>query len=143
MADSVQELKQALNISGNAMLDKPDGSVRLVGSKCSACGDWIFPPTPVCPECMSESLERRELSEIGCLYSWSVVRIAPKNWKTPFIAGYVDFPEKVRVFAHMVDIDPECLSFDMKLRVCKAVVGQDTDGTQIESYSFVPVEGRN
>ena len=66
-----------------------------------------------------------------------------QNWKTPFIAGYVDFPEKVRVFAHMVDIDPECLSFDMKLRVCKAVVGQDADGTQIESYSFVPVEGRN
>ena len=44
MADSVQELKQALNITGDAMVEKSDGSVRLVGSKCSACGDWIFPP---------------------------------------------------------------------------------------------------
>ena len=143
MVDSVQELKQALNITGDAMVDKSDGSVRLVGSNCNSCGAWTFPPTSVCPKCMSESLERQELSEIGSLYSWSVVRIAPKNWKTPFIAGYVDFPEKVRIFAHMVDIDPARLSFDMKLRVCKAVVGQDADGTQIESYSFVPVVERN
>ena len=141
MVDSVQELKQALNITGDAMVDKSDGSIRLVGSNYRSCGAWTFPRLFVPNVC--RVFGKAELSEIGSLYSWSVVRIAPKNWKTPFIAGYVDFPEKVRVFAHMVDIDPERLSFDMKLRVCKTVVGQDADGAQIESYSFVPVVESN
>jgi len=143
MTDTAEELKQALNIAGDALAEKPDGTVRLIGTECADCGHRVFPPTPVCPECMSENVSRIELSETGTLYSWSAVRIAPRDWKTPFIAGYVDMPEGVRVFAHMVDIDPEALSFDMKVRVCKTVLGAESDGTPIESYSFVPVEEKS
>ena len=134
-----EDLKKVLNIADEAMIDKPDGTIRLVATECRACGQRVFPPTAVCPECMSENTKFLELSQTGTLYSWSVVHAAPKNWTTPYIAGYVDMPEGVRVFAHMVDIDPEILSFNMPVSACKITMGQEPDGSPIVSYSFVPI----
>lgn len=138
MTDTPEELKEALNLAGDALQEQADGSMRLIGTECSDCGQRVFPPTPVCPECMSENVKDLTLSETGSLYSWSVVHAAPRDWKTPYVAGYVDMPEGVRVFAHMVDIDPKSLSFDMTVQVCKATLGADASGAPIESYSFVP-----
>lgn len=133
-----EDLKKVLSIADEAMIENPDGTIRLVATECRDCGQRVFPPTEVCPECMSESIKFFELSEKGTLYSWSVVHAAPKNWITPYIAGYVDMPEGVRVFAHIVNVDPEILSFDMPVSVCKVTMGLDPDGKSIESYSFVP-----
>ena len=80
------------------------------------------------------------LSRRGTLYSWSVVHAAPKGWSLPFIAAYVDLPEGVRVFAHMVDVDPADLVMDMAVEVCMATLGTDETGATVESYSFVPVK---
>jgi uncharacterized OB-fold protein len=143
MTEQADDLKQVLNIAGDALVEKPDGTNCLIAVECGDCSERVFPPVAVCPECMSENMTKIELSGIGKLYSWSVVRIAPANWKAPFIAGYVDFPEGVRVFAHMVDIDPDELSFDMPVSVCRSVLGVESNGTEIESYSFLPIAEEN
>jgi len=134
-----EELKKVLNIAGESIVENADGTIRLVATECKECEQRVFPPTAVCPECMSENTKLIELSETGTLYSWSVVHAAPKNWTTPYIAGYVDMPEGVRIFAHMVGIDPAILSFDMPVSVCKVTMGQEPDGKPIESYSFSPI----
>ncbi|MBT5051259.1 MAG: Zn-ribbon domain-containing OB-fold protein [Rhodospirillaceae bacterium] len=140
MSESVQELHEALNLAGDAVKRGADGAVRLLATECNDCGKWVFPPTDVCPECMSENVAPVTLSERGTLYSWSVVHAAPKGWTLPFVAGYVDLPEGVRVFAHMVDVDPDSLVMDMPMEVCMATLGTDESGAPVESYSFVPAK---
>lgn len=44
---------------------------RLVLQHCCECGDVQFPPTPVCPKCLSEAREWREASGHGTLQSWA------------------------------------------------------------------------
>lgn len=139
MTDAARELHEALNLAGDAVERDGAGGVRLVGSACAECGSLVFPPTDVCPECMSDDVTRRSLSPRGTLYSWSVVHAAPKGWRLPFVAAYVDLPEGVRVFAHMVDVDPAKLVMDMPVEVCMAVLGADETGAVVESYSFVPL----
>ncbi|MBK20379.1 MAG: hypothetical protein CMM52_16225 [Rhodospirillaceae bacterium] len=134
-----EELQEALNLAGDAVSRAADGTVQLVGSECGECGKNVFPPTDVCPQCMSENLSSRKLSAQGKLYSWSVVHAAPKGWDLPFIAAYVDLPEEVRVFAHIVDADPEALEMEMPVEARIAVLGSDESGTAIESYAFTPV----
>ena len=141
MNDAAEELHSALNIGGNAVERDADGTAYIVATECADCGKRVFPPTDVCPECMSENVAPLQLGRRGTLYSWSVVHAAPKTWRLPFIAAYVDMPEGVRVFAHMVDVDPKALVMDMPVEVCMAVLGTNEDGTPVESYSFVPATG--
>ena len=140
MSQAAQELHEALNLAGDAVERDADGQVRIVASECGECGKRVFPPTDVCPECLSENMTRLPLGQRGTLYSWSVVHAAPKGWTLPFVAAYVDLPEGVRVFAHMVGVDPLALEMDMPVEVCVATLGTDETGAPVESYSFVPVK---
>ena len=140
MADSAEELHEQLNLAGDAVRFEADGSARLVGSLCGDCGAKVFPPAPVCPECMSETISNADLATDGTLYSWSVVHVAPKGWNVPYIAGYVDLADKVRVFTHIVNVDPANLEMDMPVSLTTAVLGED-DGVPVNSYAFAPVKG--
>lgn len=133
-----KEFKEVFNLAGDAVTREEDGTVRLVGSVCNDCNKRMFPPSDVCPECMSENLSPTKFSAEGTLYSWSVVHAAPKGWKLPFVAAYVDLPEEVRVFAHIVDVDPNQLEMDMPMKTQIATLGKDASGAPFESYAFAP-----
>ena len=135
-----EELQEALNLAGDAVTRDADGTVRLVGSECDDCSKKAFPPSDVCPECMSENVADTDLAADGTLYSWSVVHVAPKGWNVPYTAGYVDLADNVRVFAHIVGADPAGLSMDMPVTLTTAVLG-DAEGAPVESYAFTPQRG--
>lgn len=43
---------------------------RLVVQCCTACGDTRFPPSPVCPQCLSPKQTWKQSSGRGTLQSW-------------------------------------------------------------------------
>lgn len=139
MTQAAREMAAALSLDGEAVMREGNGAPRLVGSECRDCGTRVFPPVAVCPECMSENVARTALSRRGTLYSWSVVHAAPRGWRLPFIAGYVDLPEGVRVFAHIVGCEPGALRFDMPVETTLAVLGHDEEGRPLEGFAFTPV----
>lgn len=67
------------------------------GSHCTACGFTNFPTSELCPSCLAQPVEVRELSRTGQLYSFSSLRT---NEGVQFV-GYIDLPEKVRVFGRI------------------------------------------
>lgn len=137
MAENAEQDHAHLILAEGAVRREADGTPRLVGSACGACGTKVFPPVHVCPECMSEDVHETDLSTEGSLYSWSVVHVAPANWKVPYIAGYVDLADGVRVFAHVTGADAQTLSMDMPVKLTMAILGDD-DGVPVESYAFTP-----
>ena len=88
---------------------------------------------------MSENVSDIDLSQTGSLYTWSVVHVAPKGWNVPYIVGYVDLPEGVRVFAHIVDAEADALEMDMTVGLTTATLGENENGP-VESYAFTPVK---
>lgn len=139
MAETAQQSDEQPLLAGHALRVDAAGQACLIGSLCGDCGTHVFPPVPVCPECMSENVGDSDLPTEGTLYSWSVVHVAPKGWNVPYIAGYVDLANAVRVFAHITGTDADKLSMDMPVSLTTAVLG-DTDGVPVESYAFTPAQ---
>jgi uncharacterized OB-fold protein len=137
MTDTVE----TVNLAADALETGADGAPHLLGSRCADCQTLVFPPVELCPECMSENVARRRLSDRGTLYSWSVVHAAPRGWTVPYIAAYVDLPDGVRVFAHIVNADADRLAMDMTVKLCVAILGEDETGAPVESYAFTPADG--
>ena len=71
----------------------------------------------------------------GTLYSYSVVHQAPKGWIVPYALGYIDLADNVRVLAH-IDVAQEKIAIDMPLHLAVGVVGADSSGAPLSSYTF-------
>lgn len=114
----------------------------LIGQRCNDCGKVMFPKTGICPGCQSENLSDDELPTHGTLYSWSVVHVAPKPWLTPYVIGYVDLSDTVRVFSH-IGGDSAALTVDMPVALHAAIpaCGEHAPGTPL--FTFNPASKEN
>lgn len=104
-------------LAANEIITVAGGDVRLLGVQCGDCGMRVFPVTEVCPDCLSSSLSALTLGASGKLYSYTTVHVAPPGWETPYVVGYVDMPEGVRLFGKVKAGGPDALSVDMRVRV--------------------------
>jgi uncharacterized OB-fold protein len=83
---------------------------RLIASECVACAAKAWPPATRCHLCWSEVREL-SLSRTGALYAYTRVHVGPPGIEVPYVVGYVDLPEGVRVFTH-VRGDASALAID-------------------------------
>lgn len=112
------------------------GNLALCAAKCDACGCKVFPPSDTCPSCLSGAVNPFPITSAGTLYSYTTVHIAPKTWQTPYVVGYVDFPEGVRVFGK-VDGVAERLRPDMTVS-CVVEEVEVPGKPAAYRYCFVP-----
>jgi len=112
----------------------------LRGGKCRSCGELSFPLSSICWHCRAEVMEPVRLSRNGKLYAFSVVHAAPKGWRVPYVLGYVDLDDGIRVIGQ-IEGDPKKLHPDTAVRLDFGVIRGDADGTPIYSYVFVSDQG--
>ena len=83
--------------------EDPTVPPRLLGSRCTACGEHFFPRRAVCAraECLSERLTDVEMGPRGTLYSYTFVHFplfgSTRNEHIGYGVGQVDLPEGPRV----------------------------------------------
>ena len=71
----------------------------LKGYRCKKCGELDFPKTVPCPKCWGKEFEMVPLSRRGKLYSVSDIYVGQPGKAVPYIIGYIDLPEDIRIFA--------------------------------------------
>ena len=134
MADT----KPAAALTVLPYLDTGGGEVRLLATECEDCGFHTFPPSTVCPRCMSLAVRPLRLQAQGRLYSFTTMR----HGNGIAYGGYVDFPEQVRVFGHLGGFDettpPRC---DMAVRVAAAEPVEGARTSAPVDFRFVPAQG--
>lgn len=123
-----------------ALVDAP-GGLRLSGSRCGQCGVVTFPRRQWCPRCAC-SLSPVALSRTGTLWTWTVQHLRPKSPPylvansemdfEPFVVGYVELPDGVRVETRLEIDRRESIKIGMQVELV-------TDG---ESFAFAPVPAR-
>jgi len=118
-------------------LEIEQDQVHLLGSVCASCGALAFPPRQVCAVCRSTSLRRSRLGGTGRLYTYAIVRQAPKEFPTPYIIGYVDLDEGVRVFTQVLAGPGQDLRLGMRVSVRPAPL-TSTAGEPTVAYAFAP-----
>jgi uncharacterized OB-fold protein len=71
----------------------------LIGGRCPACGGLQFPASTVCPDCQGTDVREVELSTEGVVYTFTIVRATPPDYRgpTPYAYGVVELPEGLRL----------------------------------------------
>jgi uncharacterized OB-fold protein len=122
-----------------AVMTLPSGEARLRGAKCTACGAEFFPKGKVCLKCWSEDIADNPLPATGRLYAFTVVHVARKGWRTPYVIAYVDLDNGVRVSAPLA-CDPKAPpAYDSRVRLKVGEIGRTDDGRPIMSHQFEAV----
>jgi uncharacterized OB-fold protein len=138
VSDGALALAEPRYVAPGLVTCDAQGRPQLTAGRCSACGARSFPKAPVCASCLSEDIADEALSREGKLYAFSVVHQAPKGWRVPYVLGYVDLPEDVRVLAHIAAA-PDRLRADMPVRLSVGEVGTDASGAPLSTYTFTPI----
>ena len=126
-----------------------DGKPVLLGTRCTNCGNHMFPRQTGCPRCLFNEQEDVELATAGTLWTWTVQAFPPKappylgpvgDDFTPYGVGYVELPGQLRVEGRLTIADPEQLKIGMPMELVLEPLSLDEDGNQVVTYAFAPVE---
>lgn len=120
----------------------PGDEPYLIGSKCRSCGYIAFPRREVCPACISlDSMEEVPLSRRGRIYSWTVARVAPPGFPSPYFQSFIDLEGGPRIFSLISGVDPstESLEDGMEVELVLEKISEDEQGREVIGYKFRPL----
>ncbi len=85
------------------------GELRI--QRCETCGQYVFYPRSICPNCHSDQLAWVTASGDGTIYSYTVVHQAfgPFAGEPPFVVALVELAEGVRLMTRIVGADGSTL----------------------------------
>jgi uncharacterized OB-fold protein len=114
---------------------------RLLIARCSACGWWIHPPAPVCPTCLSKSIEPAAVSGRAIVHAFTVNH---QPWiptfDPPYVVAIVELPEQegLRLTTNIVGCAPDDVYIGMPVQV--TFEHRDDRGYEVWLPLFEPVE---
>ena len=111
---------------------------RLLGARCTACGQHHFPRLAQCPYCGDEQVEPVELSDHGSLWGWTEVLTAPPGYEgdVPFGFGVVELPEGIRIITRLASpVTGYEAGQPMQLRI---VPLHESDAGTVVTWEFAP-----
>ena len=92
----------------------------LVIERCGACGHYVHPPRPICPECLSRDVGYVPVSGRGSVLSYTVNH-QPWNptMAPPYVIALVELDEQpgLRLMTNVVGCEPDDVDFGMRVRV--------------------------
>lgn len=111
---------------------------RLTVPKCASCGTFRMPPTPFCPECLSQDLEWPELTGRGVIYSYTIVTRAlfPEMAASiPYVPAVIELDDAggCRLISNIVDVPLDAMRIGAGVRV----VWEDrSDGVTVPRFTL-------
>jgi len=123
--------------------EDPRASPRLLGTRCTSCGEVFFPRRAICAKCLSEETEGSELSTEGTLYSFTFVHFPLfGSMNMEHFGGYgvgqVDLPEGPRIQAPLAGTQEE-FRVGQKLRLELDKLREDDMGRDVMIVRFRPI----
>jgi uncharacterized OB-fold protein len=115
----------------------PDGNGYLLGGRCPGCGAYYFPARSVCSRCLNGDVQRVPLCSSGTLYTYTVIHQSLPQFETPYILGYVDLDDNVRVAGQLVDVQADALELGMRVTT-QVEPRESSDGEQVLWFRFRP-----
>ena len=88
--------------------------------KCGACGEFRFPPSPLCPHCLSDTCAWEAVSGHGRVFSFVTYRrLYHKGWEgeLPYVVAVVELDEGPRLLTTLTGIAAEHVRCDMPVAV--------------------------
>jgi len=124
-------------LDANLLSETSDGWV-LMAQKCGNCGKIAFPRKRVCPDCFGEELSEYPLSRTGNLHTFARTYLGISRLEAPYDIGFVDLPEKIRVFTLIKNNEEQPLKIGQEMEMLVEKFWTDDAGEDIYCYKFQP-----
>lgn len=85
-----------------ARVRESEAGIRLVGSRCNACGHVTFPSRRRCPSCRSEDVSEALLGPGATVESTVELYVSTDESEAPYTLGYVALDEGPTLLARVV-----------------------------------------
>lgn len=144
-AEDASEASMGAYLSIPSYLESIQERYRLLGSRCSECGELLFPPKPSCIRCGSRSFTREPLSGKGEVYARTVISrgSAPTEFRRQqdLVGEYsvciIQLEEGPRIIAQLTDCDPNEVELGVQVEcVLRRIYRQE--GVVRYGYKFRP-----
>jgi uncharacterized OB-fold protein len=95
------------------------GEGKLLLQQCAACQAYRHPPSPICPNCLSERHGWVPASGRATVYTFVIVREARRGWDkmVPYVLAVVELEEGPRMLTNLVNLAPEDAAIGMPVEV--------------------------
>ena len=113
------------------------GELRM--QRCADCDHVRFPPSILCPACLSQRADWTRLSGRGTVYSWIVVHQSQHpafNADAPYNVAIIELEEGPRLHSSLVNCSNEQIHIGMPVEVVFEKVNDD-----VTLPKFQPREG--
>lgn len=94
------------------------GELRFL--RCGACGTYVHPPSPICPDCLTKDLAPAAVSGRARVATYTLNH---QDWvpgsELPYVIAIVEIDEQpsVRLMTNIVNCTPEDVRIGMPVRV--------------------------
>jgi uncharacterized OB-fold protein len=96
-----------------------DGELKFLA--CTACGHFIHPPAPVCPECLGRDCEPRTVSGRAQVHTFTINHHPwVPGFDPPYVVAIVELEEQVglRLMTNIVGCPIDEVHIGMPVEVC-------------------------
>ena len=107
----------------------------LKGYRCKKCNQLDFPKLQLCPKCWGKEFEMVPLSRRGIVYSATDNFVGQQGMAPPYVFGYIDLPENIRIFAQF-EAEVGTIECGDEVEVVEGTIRMNRDGLPIKSYKF-------
>ena len=111
---------------------------RLTVARCSQCNHYRMPPTPFCPNCLSQKIDWPTLSGVGIIYSFTIVSkaIFPEmEASLPYVPCLITLPDagNIRLISNIVDVPVNRIAIGASVKVVWASM---PDGSVVPRFTL-------
>ncbi len=113
---------------------------RLEAGKCDKCGEIYFPPRLICPECKSQKFTSIQLSDIGEIITYTIIRVASEKFsiQAPYAVAIIKLTDGVKLTAQLADVDFDKIKIGIKVKlVFRKIFDEGASGLHCYGYKAV------
>jgi len=114
---------------------------RMIANRNPKTGKVYFPPRIAAPGDIEASFEEVQLSEVGKVITYTIIRVAPDPYSdlAPYALAVIETPEKVRLTAQLTDVLLDKVRIGMKVRFeFRRLYEDNAAGVIYYGYKAVP-----
>lgn len=112
---------------------------RIYATRCDCCHRVMVPPRKTCPMCFAENLPWQEVSDVGTVQGFTIIRKerAASKRPVPAVMGLILLDGATTAMLHVIaEVDPEAVSIGMRV---KATFSDVRRGHILDIAYFRPV----
>ena len=127
-------------IRKNLFTVSPDGSPRLICSRCRECGNTFYPKEKICPSCVKEeTLETVEVRGRGRIVSFTQVMRGLPGYDSPYILACIELDGGPSLIAQLEGWQGATVKTGMPVELVIGRIKQEKNGTVLIGPKFKPV----